>query len=217
MNLQKSELKTALIREFSDKTQGLGVDANDELIKLEGAMGAFQLAARTLERNREFYRKQLLDEELSQEQYKLVMTVMDRDIGALQSLHATTQVEKQRKEGEVAAYKRMAELLSREHEAEISKVRNFKEAVQSGTVQMEGDGTSRPQGLSAVEDLALRREEAKKAKEAALATTQETLQEVGDVETPAPKAKAAKKKKEPKKGAAKRPSKASLTVSAERR
>jgi hypothetical protein len=164
MNIQKAEARAALSLELRDKAHGLGINADDELLKLEGAVGAYRVAQDILTKNKAFYKKQLHAEEITQEEYALVMLVIDRDIGALTSLETTARVEKDRKAGEINAFKRVSSLLVKESDREVQKLQGLKDSLESGDVQIE-DGV-RPQTLQgAVTDIAERRAQAKEAKE----------------------------------------------------
>lgn len=168
MNLHKSEVKLAVLREVHGKLNGLGVDAEDARLKNEGAVMGLTKAIQTLEDNKKIYHKEVEAGELDPVHLDHILRAIDRDIGALTSMIATLKVEGFRASGRIASFKQAGEYLEREITGEVEKVRTVQTMIEQGEITEEdAAGGVRPRPVPAARDLNERRAKAKAKKKKA--------------------------------------------------
>lgn len=162
MNLDKSEFKMQLARNWGKKFEDFEENAKIIIYRLEGSAASLKKAAQALDESRSFYQKQVDDEIITMAECKLAMRVIDRCIGSLDNLAETDKINRLVKQGELLGYKKTLDFMEKEHTEEKKRVEGVLRAIESGEpdLRLVGKDTK-----SASDDIAKRRAEAKVEKE----------------------------------------------------
>jgi len=192
MNVEKSEIKMLVAKELGKKLSEMKEAAGKDLHRNEGAAGALKQGFEKLEVHKGFYKKELMEDQISPEEHAQIMTVIARCQGILTNLSDAAVISKFIKQGEVLAYSKSNSIISSIHESERSKLEELYRAIENGEVVLE-DGTVRPesvsQGNSVLDDLNQRRIDA-----AAKKNVDKDIPKKEVIEKAAPKKRGRKKK-----------------------
>ena len=169
MNLDKSEFKIDLARNWGRRFEEMETGTKTLVLRLEGNIDGLQKAAVALNESRNYYQQQVDDGQLTFEECKLAMKVIDRCIGSLDNLAEGAKVTRFMRQGELSGFKKVLDFLEKTHKEEVGRVKAVAAMVESGEVDPRGglrvvDGEAR-KVVSAADDIAQRRAEAKAEKE----------------------------------------------------
>lgn len=140
MNVQKSELKMALVKDIGKTLEDRETAHMAEVHRLEGATSALKQGAENLDSVKAFYQKEVEEEKFEEKDLEVVMKAIDRCRGILISLSDVAKAQKLVKQGEAQEAKKMSDLIEKLYHDERAKLAAVLKGIDDGTITSENVG-----------------------------------------------------------------------------
>lgn len=202
MNVEKSELKMAMMQDLGKKFEARETMLTSEVYRFEGAITALKQAVEKIGALKGFYEKEVEEDKFEEKDLEVVARAVARCAGVVTSLIDLAQAQKLVKQGEAREAKSTLDVIEKAFNEEKARIANALKALEEGTIAEEevvrsADGAptlrvvdGRPVSDAAA-DLAARRAAARAEKEAKAESTAKVEEKVSEAPTPveAPEAK----------------------------